>query len=63
VGINGEPDDSSSSAVPADAVDGLDEIAKRQELLVVIGLHITTIRRVALLVLWGVDPMMDQEIH
>jgi toxin ParE1/3/4 len=59
VGINGEPDDSSSSAVPADAVDGLDEIAKRQELLVVIGLHITTIRRVALLVLWGVDPIMD----
>jgi hypothetical protein len=59
VGINGEPDDSSSSAVPANTADGLDEIAKRQELLVVIGLHITTIRRVALRVLWGVDPIMD----
>jgi hypothetical protein len=29
VGINGEPDDSSSLVVPANAVDGLDEIAKR----------------------------------
>jgi hypothetical protein len=43
--------------VPANAVDGLDEIAKRQELLIVIGLHLTTIRRVALRLLWGLDPM------
>ena len=57
MGINGEPDDSSSFVVPANAVDGLDEIAKRQELLIVIGLHLTTIRRVALRLLWGLDPM------
>ena len=43
VGINGEPDDSSSPAIPADAVNGLDEIAKCQCLLLVIGLHAMTI--------------------
>jgi hypothetical protein len=45
VGINGKPDDSSGSAIPADAVNGLDEIAKGQRLLFVIGFHIQTVRR------------------
>jgi hypothetical protein len=56
VGINAEPDDSSSSAIPADAVNGLDEIAERQYPLLVIGFHSTTISRNALRVLWGVHP-------
>ena len=43
MGINGEPDDSSSSAIPADAVNGLDEIAEGQCLVLVIGFHATTI--------------------
>jgi hypothetical protein len=44
VGINGELDDSSGSAIPAGAINGLDEIAKRQCLLLVIGSHVSTIR-------------------
>jgi hypothetical protein len=43
VGIHGELEDSSGSAIPADAVNGLDEIAKRQCLLFVIGIHAMTI--------------------
>jgi hypothetical protein len=39
VGINGKPDDSSSSAIPADTANGLDEVAKRQCLVFVIGFH------------------------
>ena len=50
VGINGEPDDSSSPAIPADAANGLDEVAKRQCLPLVIGFHKSTISREAL---WG----------
>ena len=56
VGINGEPDDSSGPAIPADAVNGLDEIAKRQCLLLVIGFHAITISRETVQALWGVDP-------
>ena len=44
VGIKGETDDSSGSAIPADAVNGLDEIAKRQCLLVAISFHGLTLR-------------------
>jgi hypothetical protein len=43
VGINGEPDNSSSAAIPADAANGLDEVAKRQCLPPVIDFHIITI--------------------
>ena len=39
VSFNGEPNDSFSPAIPADAVDGFDEFAKRQYLLFVIGFH------------------------
>jgi hypothetical protein len=59
VGINAEPDDSSSPAIPAGAVNGLDEIAERQCPLLVIGFHATTISSEALRVLWGVDPTGD----
>lgn len=45
MGINGEPNDSSSSAIPADAVNGLDEITQRQCPLLVIGFHAMTISR------------------
>ena len=57
VGIHGELEDSSGSAIPADAVNGLDEIAKRQCLLFVIGIHAKTIYQEALGALWGVDPI------
>jgi hypothetical protein len=62
VGINGEPDDSSSSAIPADAVNGLDKITERQCSLLVIGFHPTTISLKAMrslwgVHLWGVDPI------
>jgi hypothetical protein len=56
VGINGEPNDSSGSAIPANAVNGLDEIAKRQCPLLVIGFHTVTISREVLRELWGVHP-------
>ena len=56
VGIHGEPNDSSSPAIPTDAVNGLDEVAERQCLLLVIGSHGSTIAREALQALWGVDP-------
>jgi hypothetical protein len=39
VGIDSEPNDSSSCAIPADAVDSLDEVAKRQSLILVICFH------------------------
>jgi hypothetical protein len=54
VGINGKPDDSSGSASSAGAVNGLDEIAKRQCLLPVIGFHAMTISRETVQALWGV---------
>ena len=57
MGIGSEPDDSSSPAIPADAANGLDEVAKRQCLLFVIGFHAPTISREALRALWGVDPI------
>jgi len=57
VRINGEPDDSLGVAIPANAVNNLDEVAKRQCLLFVIGFHAMTIRREVLRVLWGVDPI------
>ena len=62
VGINGQPNDSSTSAIPADAVNGLDEIPKRQCLLFVIGFHAMTVSREALRALWGVDPTGDFRI-
>ena len=43
VGVNGESNDSSSSAIPADAANGLDEFAKRQGPLLVNGFHVVTI--------------------
>jgi hypothetical protein len=45
MGINGETDDSFGPASPADAVNGLDEVAKRKRLLLVIGFHAMTISR------------------
>jgi hypothetical protein len=59
VGIDGETDDSSSPAIPADAVNGLDEIAKGQSPLLVIGFHATTVSSEDLTALWGVDPTGD----
>jgi hypothetical protein len=59
VGIDGEPHDSSSPATPADAVNGLDEFAERQCLLLVTGFHAMKISREALRALWGVDPTRD----
>ena len=59
MGINGEPDDSSSPAIPADAANGLDEVAKRQCLPLVIDFHIIMISREALRALWGVNPTGD----
>jgi hypothetical protein len=56
VGINGEPDDSPGSAIAADAVNGLDKIAERQYVLLVIGFHAMTISWEALRALWGVHP-------
>jgi hypothetical protein len=44
VRINGEPDDSLGVAIPANAVNNLDEVAKHQCLLFVIGFHAMTIR-------------------
>jgi hypothetical protein len=55
-GIYGEPDDSSGRAIPADVVNGLDEITKRQSRFLMIGFHRATIRWEVLRVLWGVDP-------
>jgi hypothetical protein len=43
VGINAEPDDSSGPAIPADAVNGLDEIAEGQGPVLAIGFHATTV--------------------
>ena len=62
--IDDEPNDSSSSAIPADAVNGLDKSTQRQCLLLVIGSHATTIGWEGLPVLWGihlwgVDPTGD----
>ena len=56
MGINGEADHSFGSASPADAVNGLDEIAKRQCLLLVIGFHAMKINRETVQALWGVHP-------
>src|SRR5579863_217705 len=39
VGIDGEPNDSSGSAIPAGAVDALDEVAKREGLVLVVFFH------------------------
>ncbi len=39
VSFNGEPNDSFRFAIPADAVDGFDEFAKRQYLLFAIGFY------------------------
>ena len=39
VGVKSEPDDSPGPVIPTDAVDGLDEVAKRQSLLLVICFH------------------------
>ena len=43
MGVNGESDNSSSPAIPADAANGLDEFAKRQRPLLVTGFHVMTI--------------------
>jgi hypothetical protein len=56
VGINGKTDDSFGSASSAGAVNGLDEIAKRQCLHLVIGFHAMTLRRETVQALWGVHP-------
>lgn len=48
MGIDGETDDASGSAIPTDAVHGLDEVPKRQRLLPGIGSHTMKIRREAL---------------
>ena len=56
MGINGKLDDSPGPAIPTDAVNGLDEAAKRQRPLLVIGLHARTISCEVLWALWGVDP-------
>jgi hypothetical protein len=45
VRIDGEPHNVARPAFPADAVNGRDEITKRQRLLLVIGFHGITIRR------------------
>jgi hypothetical protein len=45
VGIEAEPNDSSSPTIPADAVNGLDQVAKRQCPLLVIGFHAIRIWR------------------
>ena len=45
MGINGETDDSLGPAGSAHAVNSLDEVAKRQRLLPVIGFHAMTISR------------------
>jgi len=58
VGIHGETDDSPGSAIPADAVNGLDQVAKRQGLLLVIGFHAGTISQRVLRAPWGVDPIV-----
>jgi hypothetical protein len=55
-GINGEPDDSSGRAIPADAVNGLDEITKCQSLFFMIGFHAMTISRETVRALWGFHP-------
>jgi hypothetical protein len=39
VGINSEPNDPPGPAIPAGAVDGLDQVAKRQSLILVICFH------------------------
>jgi hypothetical protein len=39
LGIKSEPDDCPGSVIPADAVDGLDEVAKCQSLILVIIFH------------------------
>jgi hypothetical protein len=59
VGINGEPDDSLISAIPTDAVNGVDEIAKHQCPPLVIGFHATTIGWEVLRAPWGVHPTGD----
>jgi hypothetical protein len=57
VGLHREPDDSSSPAITASAVNGLDEMAKRKCLPFLIGLHQMKISAQAWLEPLGVHPI------
>ena len=53
MGINGEANDSSRSAIPTDAVNGLDEVAERQCLLLVIGFHDPLVLGAEVAIVWA----------